>query len=161
MKSLILLGLISGDWDDVNECFVQAEALWRIVRRWHPEGDDERVDSAMKEIRESLKDLDASLRDEDPFEYDRLEAFTVAVAEHDAGVEEARAAMQNMDVDDEMGISASANEPLKSEEIAEQAPASQAKKVSQKSQCKGPANIQLQPKDPLHLKLAIGPDSTD
>jgi hypothetical protein len=100
MKSLILLGLILGDWHGASECYVQADALWRVVRRWHPEGDDKTVDDAMKEIRESLEDLDAALREEDAFEYDRHKAVTEAVAKHDAGVDEARATMQAMGIHD-------------------------------------------------------------
>jgi hypothetical protein len=59
-----------------------------------------------------------------------------------------------------MDLAASTDAHIKSEENVDHAPASETK-VSQEFQCKNPANIQLQPKNPRHLKLAIGFDPTD
>jgi hypothetical protein len=54
MKTLLLLDSTLGDWHEANDCCIDAEALWRIARRWHPEGEDEVVDKNMKEMRDTL-----------------------------------------------------------------------------------------------------------
>jgi hypothetical protein len=99
MKSLVLLGLIVDDFHEANELYVAAEALWHIVRRWHPEGDP-KVDSALKEIWESLEDLDESLREQNPDEYDRPVPVDKTVAEHDTDVEDARELLDDVDIED-------------------------------------------------------------
>jgi hypothetical protein len=44
MKTLLLLAAVLDDWYQANECRQDADALWRIVRRWHPEGENEAID---------------------------------------------------------------------------------------------------------------------
>ncbi|KAF2133565.1 hypothetical protein P153DRAFT_363735 [Dothidotthia symphoricarpi CBS 119687] len=65
MRTLVLLGSTLGEWGEANDCRLEAEAMWRIVRRWHPLGEDVEVDRLMAIIRESLDDLDRALREED------------------------------------------------------------------------------------------------
>jgi hypothetical protein len=50
MKVLILLASILGDWEDANECRVDAWALYNLVRRWHPVGNNLTADEALDEI---------------------------------------------------------------------------------------------------------------
>jgi len=38
IKCLSLLGGTLGDWEEAYSCYVKAETLWRITRRWHVEG---------------------------------------------------------------------------------------------------------------------------
>jgi hypothetical protein len=66
MRTLILLGTIVGDWEEVRMYHVAAEAMWRYVRRYHPVGADEGVERAIAELRELLDDFnDALMGDED------------------------------------------------------------------------------------------------
>jgi hypothetical protein len=66
ISSLILLGSTLGDWPEAQKCYVLAESLWRITRRWHPEGEDEVIDESLEELREGLVELREALdADED------------------------------------------------------------------------------------------------
>jgi len=47
--------------------------MWRIVRRWHPLGEDKVVDEAMAEIRRSLDELNDDLKNSEPEAYDMEE----------------------------------------------------------------------------------------
>jgi hypothetical protein len=115
MRTLILLGTIVGDWDEANRYHIAAEGMWRIVRRYHPVGDDEGVEKAIAELRELLDELDAALRDDEPSEYDFINAVEDAVEKHDADmediaeeddadVEDARAEMDHLDFKDAAAI---------------------------------------------------------
>jgi hypothetical protein len=77
MKTLVLLGNVFGDWLDANQCRVDAEALWRITRNWHPEGADETTDRYMQEI---CEELDALIEVLDEEELQALQERDEAVA---------------------------------------------------------------------------------
>ncbi|KAH6639222.1 hypothetical protein C7974DRAFT_278302, partial [Boeremia exigua] len=61
MKTLVLLGAVVEDWFEAHDCFVAAESLWTMTRRWIHEGDDQFVDDAMADIRMSLDELNQAL----------------------------------------------------------------------------------------------------
>lgn len=62
MKALILLASTLGNWEDANDCHVEAETMWRAVRRWHSDGEDAELDRFMKDLRESLDELGTELQ---------------------------------------------------------------------------------------------------
>lgn len=64
IKTLTLLGNTLGDWTEAWECYVEADTLWRIVRRWNPVGEDEKVDAAMSEMKHALEALKSALDEE-------------------------------------------------------------------------------------------------
>ncbi|KAK5734454.1 hypothetical protein LTR17_008955 [Elasticomyces elasticus] len=101
MKTLILLGNVLGDWNEAEDCRVRAEAIWRVVRRWHPEGADEEVDTAMQELRVSLDDLHEVLREEAPQEYAPELSIQDLVDANDREVAAARAVAQATEDDPE------------------------------------------------------------
>ncbi|KAK5129009.1 hypothetical protein LTR85_000342 [Meristemomyces frigidus] len=82
IKTLVLLGSTLGDWKEANDCCVEANTLWRIVRRWHPVGHDAKIDEAMEEESESVAELREALDgDEDkPPEYDPKRSAELQVA---------------------------------------------------------------------------------
>ena len=84
MRTLVLLGSCLGDWYEANSCCTQAEALWRIVRRWHPAGDNKNIDTAMTDIRESIDELEEALQEDLEPERDVEGEVEAAVAAHDA-----------------------------------------------------------------------------
>ena len=49
MMASILLGATARDWDEVIDCLVAAESLWKIERRWNPEGGDETLDVTVED----------------------------------------------------------------------------------------------------------------
>jgi hypothetical protein len=100
MKTLILLGTIVGDWGEARRYHVAAEAMWRNVRRYHPEGADEQVEKYITELREELDDLDATLRDDEPSEYELINTVEDVVEEHDTDIEDACAEMDHLELDD-------------------------------------------------------------
>ncbi|KAI8932754.1 hypothetical protein NX059_010244 [Plenodomus lindquistii] len=57
IRTLIVLGHIIANWDEADQCRIDAEALWGVTRPWHPEGEDETTDKQMAEIREELDGL--------------------------------------------------------------------------------------------------------
>jgi hypothetical protein len=69
MKTLILLGTILGDWDEANECRIDAWSLYELVRRWHYKGDNGAADKLLDEIRTELVSLDDALREDAPDGY--------------------------------------------------------------------------------------------
>jgi hypothetical protein len=108
MKSLVLLGLIVGDWQEADKCYIKGDALWQIVRRWEPEGNVE-VDEALQEIRDSLDGLDTALFEENPEFYDRLERLTDAqklVYKRDDSDEEEEEQTDDTDFDDNSDVGA-------------------------------------------------------
>lgn len=101
MKTLILLGTIVGDWHEANRYLVAAEAIWYIARQCHPVGRNKQVEACLAELRDSLDDLAVALRDEDPGEYDFLDTIEdEAIEMHDADVEDARAGLDDLELDD-------------------------------------------------------------
>jgi hypothetical protein len=61
-----------------------------MMRRWHPEGEDETVDAFMAEIRESLDKLDTTLKEEESEEFDLDDAVEDIVAVQEDEVADAR-----------------------------------------------------------------------
>jgi hypothetical protein len=51
-----------------------AEALWRVTRCYHPEGEDAELDAFLASLRESLDEVGAMLEQEDPDGYDSEDA---------------------------------------------------------------------------------------
>lgn len=45
------------DWRDGRRCCVEADTLWRFVRRLNPAGEDEKTDAAMDELRDYILEL--------------------------------------------------------------------------------------------------------
>jgi predicted hydrolase (HD superfamily) len=89
MRALILLGTIVGDWEEAKRYHVAAEAMWRNVRRYHPEGANEEVEKHIAELRELLDDLDVALRDDAPSEYGLTITVKDGDEEHDSELEDA------------------------------------------------------------------------
>ncbi|KAH6639541.1 hypothetical protein C7974DRAFT_134116 [Boeremia exigua] len=73
MKVLILLASILGDWEEANQCREDAWALYNLVRRWRPAGNDLEVDKALDEILVQLEDLDNALEEDAPEEWSLAE----------------------------------------------------------------------------------------
>jgi len=61
MKALMLLASTLGDWEDANNCHVEAETLWRVHRRSHPEREDAELDMYMDELREFIDEVGVEL----------------------------------------------------------------------------------------------------
>ena len=49
IRALILLGGTLDDWEEANECYIQADLLWCIVRRWQPKDQDEKIEKTWLE----------------------------------------------------------------------------------------------------------------
>ncbi|GIZ43867.1 hypothetical protein CKM354_000708000 [Cercospora kikuchii] len=64
IKTFALLGNTLGDWTEAWEYYVEAHTLWRILRRWNPVGEDEKVDAALAEMRHALEALKSALDEE-------------------------------------------------------------------------------------------------
>ena len=73
IKTLLLLASTVGDRSDAEGYRSQAELLWRIVRRWNPEGEDDKVDEALAETRITLDEVKGVLAGE-RVEEDELDA---------------------------------------------------------------------------------------
>jgi hypothetical protein len=98
MKLRILLGSILGDSYEAWRCFLQAESMWRIVRRWHPIGEDAAADEALEELRVALAELKEELEKEDQMEdaEEAIEDEKASNAHEDAdALREVEAAMFN------------------------------------------------------------------
>jgi len=61
MKALMLLASTLSDWEDANNCHVEAETLWRIHKRWHPEGENAELHRYMDEMRGFLDEVGVEL----------------------------------------------------------------------------------------------------
>jgi hypothetical protein len=64
MRALVVLASTLGDWSEANACYEEAETLWQVHRRWHPEGEDIESDAAMAALREFLDEIKQVLQDE-------------------------------------------------------------------------------------------------
>jgi hypothetical protein len=97
IKLLLLLSSTLGDWPEAQKCYVLAESLWRITRRWHPEGEDEIIDQSLEQLREDLVELREALDgDEDAQRPENSEAaVSELVAQHHARVADEKAMIQN------------------------------------------------------------------
>jgi hypothetical protein len=63
------------------------------------EGENEIVYVHMAEIRESIDEVAAVLKDKEPIDSDLEDAAKDVVVAHDNGLEQVRAEMQNLDID--------------------------------------------------------------
>ena len=88
MKTLVFLGATVGYWVEANESLVAAESLWKIERRWHPEGKNETLDTFMVEIREALDGLSQELAEEQPSHFGVENGSLYIVDEEDAMIED-------------------------------------------------------------------------
>jgi hypothetical protein len=123
MKTLVLLGATVGDWDEAYDCLVAAESLWKIVRRWHPEGKNATLDTGMAEIRESIEELNQALKEEQPSHFGVGDRGLYIVDEEDAMLEDGDAALDI--VDEEGGRIADARAMLEDLDIDEDTPSLQ------------------------------------
>ncbi|SMR61855.1 unnamed protein product [Zymoseptoria tritici ST99CH_1E4] len=82
MRALILLRNILGGWEEAKDCFVKAQALWRIIRRWQPVGQDAEADEALDELRVCLDQLEGALAEDGPPD-DDSDAAVDATAEYE------------------------------------------------------------------------------
>jgi hypothetical protein len=101
MKTLVLLGATVGDWDEANDCFVDAELLWKIERRWNPEDRNATLDTFMAEIREALDGLSQALAEEQPSHFGVGDGGLYIVDEEDGRVADARAMLEDLDIDED------------------------------------------------------------
>ncbi|SMY29701.1 unnamed protein product [Zymoseptoria tritici ST99CH_1A5] len=83
MRALILLGNVLGDWEEANDCFVRAQALWRIIRRWQPVGQDAEADAALDELRVCLDQLEGALAEDRPPDDDSDAAVDATADSHE------------------------------------------------------------------------------
>jgi hypothetical protein len=69
IKVLMLLASILGDWEEADQCRIDAWALYRLVRRWHTVGNDLIADEALDEILVQLREVDSALEEDAPEEW--------------------------------------------------------------------------------------------
>ncbi|EME44172.1 hypothetical protein DOTSEDRAFT_24258 [Dothistroma septosporum NZE10] len=60
MKTWTLLDQCLEDWEEVNEYFMDAESMWRLVQCWRAVGSDADVDTSLEELQLELKDIVAA-----------------------------------------------------------------------------------------------------
>ncbi|KAH6629374.1 hypothetical protein C7974DRAFT_454094 [Boeremia exigua] len=100
MKTLILLGIIVGDWEEANRYYVAADHMWHTVRGYHPEGTDKDVEESITEIRECLDSLRVALQEDALSECGLTITGGDIVEEHDADIEDACAEMDDLELED-------------------------------------------------------------
>lgn len=105
MKVLILLASILGDWEEANQCRDDAWALYNLVRRWHPVGNDLTADEALDEILVQLRDIDSALEEDGPEEWtcaEGQESLEIVVHNAEDDIEATRKELEvlNMAEDD-------------------------------------------------------------
>lgn len=83
IKTYLLLGSCVEEWTEAESYRSRAETLWRIVRRWHQEGEDAKIDAALQELRTSLDFLQQDLENDRPEEYDFEATVEGQLADHD------------------------------------------------------------------------------
>lgn len=130
MKTWILLAYVLGDWNDANDCFVKAESLWQIVRRWHTVGEDAKVDRSLEDIQVALVELKEILEADKPPENSSEADVNAAMTENDSEAEEAK----GMEEDDDPDTSEAAREAEEEQEpsiIATLRPKAQNEPVSE------------------------------
>jgi hypothetical protein len=85
MKVLILLASILGDWEEANQCRVDAWALYNLVRRWHPVGNNLTADESLDQILVQLREVDSALEEGAPEEWTLAEVQeSVEIVIHNA-----------------------------------------------------------------------------
>ncbi|KAI4920568.1 hypothetical protein J4E85_009335 [Alternaria conjuncta] len=105
MKALLLLASTLGNWLDASNCHAEAEILWRVVRRWNPEGEDAVLDRHMDELREHIDDVDAALVRTEPDDYYLEDDVDDESTAQDEQVIDATAAMETLQLpDNEMEV---------------------------------------------------------
>ncbi|KAF2125347.1 hypothetical protein P153DRAFT_299997 [Dothidotthia symphoricarpi CBS 119687] len=75
MKALVMLGSTCTDLHQAKEYLTEAEALWCLVRCWHPVGVNNTTDEVMAEIYESIVEVYDALKAEKPESYDFEDAM--------------------------------------------------------------------------------------
>lgn len=82
-----------GSWEEANGCYIKAQFMWRICRRWNAPGENALVDENLEEIRVELEELEEALgADENrPKEYDVEKAVAARVRARDEAVEDEKA----------------------------------------------------------------------
>ena len=83
MKALLFLASTLGDWEDANNCHVEAETLWRVHRRRHPEGENAALDMYMDELREFLDEVGVELERTKSGDYDPENDVNDNIAAHE------------------------------------------------------------------------------
>jgi hypothetical protein len=73
IKVFMLLACILGDWEEADQCRIDAWALYRLVRRWHTIGNDFITDEALDEILVRLREVDSALEEDAPEEWTLVE----------------------------------------------------------------------------------------
>ncbi|KAI4685481.1 uncharacterized protein J4E84_006209 [Alternaria hordeiaustralica] len=103
MKALLLLASTLGNWLDASNCHAEAETLWRVVRRWNPEGEDAVLDRHMNDMREHLDEVGAALERTEPEDYyleDDVDDEDDDSTAHEEQVADATAAMETLEMTD-------------------------------------------------------------
>lgn len=90
MKAPLLLGNPIGEWEEANEACMQADALWRVVRRSQNADGDDDVDNALDELRKGIDELKEILKAE-RLEHDTEDEVEDMIAEYDGSVEDSKA----------------------------------------------------------------------
>jgi hypothetical protein len=104
-KVLILLACILGDWEEADQCRIDAWALYRLVRRWHTVGNDLIPDEALDEILVQLREVDSALEEDAPEEctfVDEQESVEIVIHNAEDDIEATREELEdsNMVEDD-------------------------------------------------------------
>ncbi|KAI4611171.1 hypothetical protein J4E83_008114 [Alternaria metachromatica] len=100
MKALMLLASTLDDWEDANNCHVEAETLWRVHRRRHPEGENAALDMYMDELREFLDEVGVELERTKSGDYDPENDVDDNIAAHEEHVKDATDAMETLQMTD-------------------------------------------------------------
>ena len=100
MMTSVVVGATTRDWDEANDGLVAAESLWKIERRWNPEGNNETLDTFMAEIREALDVLRQALAEEQPAHFGVGDGGLYIVDEEDAMLEDEDAMLDMADEED-------------------------------------------------------------
>ncbi|KAJ4320870.1 hypothetical protein N0V94_003168 [Neodidymelliopsis sp. IMI 364377] len=104
MKTLTLLGATVGDWHEAHDYLLEAEALWKLVRRWHPAGRDKDVDEFMAEICGSLDKLCEALKEEQSTVFELENAADERVSRENRKTADETAMLQDTAADEEFII---------------------------------------------------------
>jgi hypothetical protein len=105
IKVLMLLATILGDWEEANQCRIDAWALYRLVRRWHTVGNDLIADEALDQILVHLGEVDSALEEDAPEEWtlaEVQESVEIVIHNVEDDIEATREEFEdfNMDEDD-------------------------------------------------------------
>lgn len=98
-KTLVLLGLISGDWYEASYYRLCAEKQWQTLRGWSPEGTNTTFDSQMKALRGDLIILNEALMEDAPFKLDSMNYLGGGTDSENSSIEEGRTGIESLDID--------------------------------------------------------------